>query len=332
MNWSAPTNISDQAFGGQGSDPAVGINGEIYVAWQGGDQILFDKSTDGGNTFGTDKIIAAGPEPPNLPNGVVTFPSIAADVNTRSRNGIIYVTFSDSRNGDPDIFLVKSTDKGETWSSAIRINNDAVGNGKLQYWPWIAVNEQGIISIVFMDNRNTGSNTTVEAWLARSTDQGQTFTNELMSTQPTPTAIPGSNVRFGDYIGVDYFGGHIVPVWTDERAGGFNMEIYTSVIDIPVGITPVSNNIPDKFELQQNYPNPFNPSTTIWFSVSKPSHITLNVYNSLGQLLETSIDESLGTGRFSVKWDGSKYSSGVYFYTLISSDGFHETKKMLMIK
>jgi len=331
LTWSVPVAVSDQSGGGQGSDPAVGVNGDVYVVWQGGNQILFDKSTDGGVSFGVDRIIATGNQPPNLPNGVVTFPSIATDIGNGLRNSTIYVTFCDSRNVDADIFLVKSTDRGATWSTPLRVNNDAIGNGKLQYWPWIAVNEAGIISILFMDNRNTGSNTIVEAWLARSNDRGQTFTNELLSSQPTPTAIPGSNVRFGDYIGIDYFGGNIVPVWTDERAGGFNMDIYTAVVNTPLGITPLTN-FPDKFELKQNYPNPFNPGTTIWFSVAKPSFISLSIYNELGQLLETPVNESLLPGNFSIKWDGSKYSSGVYFYKLASSDGFIETKKMLLTK
>ena len=110
------------------------------------------------------------------------------------------------------------------------------------------------------------------------------------------------------------------------------MDIYTAVVDIPVGITPNVNGVPDKFELRQNYPNPFNPSTTIWFSVAKPSHITLSIYNDIGQLLESPIDESLGAGNFSVRWDAGRYSSGVYFYTLTSSEGFRETKNMLLVK
>ncbi|HMT12655.1 MAG TPA: hypothetical protein PKA39_13650, partial [Ignavibacteria bacterium] len=109
--------------------------------------------------------------------------------------------------------------------------NDPIGNGKLQYWPTIAVNETGNLAILFMDTRNTSSNSMIEAYIARSYDGGISFTNEVISTEPSPTAIPGSNVRFGDYIDLDYKGVRLVPVWTDERAGGFNMDIFTSEID-----------------------------------------------------------------------------------------------------
>ncbi len=118
----------------------------------------------------------------------------------------------------------------------MRINNDPVSNGREQYWPWITVAESGEIDLIFYDTRNTSSNSVIEAYLARSTDGGQTFTNELISTQPSPTTTPNSDVRFGDYIGIDAYGGNIVvPVWTDERAGGTDMDIYTAAINnVPV--------------------------------------------------------------------------------------------------
>ncbi|HKB87379.1 MAG TPA: T9SS type A sorting domain-containing protein [Ignavibacteriaceae bacterium] len=231
VSWSTPIQISNQS-GVQGSIPATGPNGEVYVAWYGSDfsseNIYFDKSTDGGVTFGTDKVISPCPN--------AWFPSMAVDLSGGQYNGNIYVTWNDERNGDGDIFLSKSTDGGETWSAALRINNDPVSNGRDQYWPWITVAESGEVDLIFYDTRNTANNSIIEAYLARSTDGGQTFTNELISTQPSPTSTPNSDVRFGDYIGIDAYGGNIVvPVWTDERAGGTDMDIYTAVINnVPV--------------------------------------------------------------------------------------------------
>ena len=119
------------------------------------------------------------------------------------------------------------------------MNNDPVGNGKIQYWPSIAIGELGEISIIFYDTRNTPNNSFIEAYLARSIDGGLTFTNELISTEPSPTNVPNGAVRFGDYINIDAYGGNIIPVWTDERAGGVDMDIYTAVINpiVPVELT-----------------------------------------------------------------------------------------------
>jgi hypothetical protein len=231
ITWSSPVLVSSEA-GVQGSIPAVGPNGEVYVAWYGYDysseNIYFDKSTDGGATFGTDKVISPCPN--------AWFPSMAVDLSGGQYNGNIYVTWNDDRNGDGDIFLSKSTDSGNTWSAAQRINNDPINNGREQYWPWIAVAENGEIDLIFYDTRNTPNNSIIEAYLARSTDGGAAFTNELISTAQSPTNTPNSDVRFGDYIGIDAYGGNIVvPVWTDERAGGVDMDIYTATIsNVPV--------------------------------------------------------------------------------------------------
>ncbi len=231
VTWSSPQIVSNEA-GVQGSIPAVGPNGEVYVAWYGYDfsseNIYFDKSTDGGLTFGTDKVVSPCPN--------AWFPSMAVDLSGGQYNGNIYVTWNDERNGDGDIFLSVSSDGGNNWSAAKRINDDAVSNGREQYWPWVTVAENGEIDLIFYDTRNTPNNSTIEAYLARSTDGGDNFTNELISTQQSPTSAPNSDVRFGDYIGIDAYGGNIVvPVWTDERAGGVNMDIYTAVINsIPV--------------------------------------------------------------------------------------------------
>lgn len=263
-NWGSPVTISTASSSpGQGSDPAVGANGEVYVVWVNastwGSQ-YFAKSTDGGLTFNTPFVVATGPAAtiPWSQSGPTTFPSIACDITGGARNGYIYVTWCDGRNGDADIFLTRSTDRGSVWSSPIRVNNDGLGNGKVQAWPWIAVDDQGKISISFFDTRNTPNNNTIEAWVARSTDGGVTFTNDVLSSQQSPTNQPNSDVRYGDYIGIDSWSGNTVPVWTDERAGGFDQEIYTAVV---TNVTPTNDiavgpflSLPSQFFINTSYP------------------------------------------------------------------------------
>ncbi len=334
VNWSTPVAVSDQTSGLQGSNLCTSPDGQVNVVWlgfSGNADVTFDKSTDGGLTFGTDQIIASGLFPDGLPNNVNTFPTMAVDLSSGTRSGWIYVAFADNRNGDCDVFVTKSTNAGTNWSAPVRVNNDAINNGKIQYWPCIAVNETGNMAIIFMDTRNTSSNTIIEAFIARSNDGGVTFTNELVSGEQSPTDIPGSNVRFGDYIDIDYVGQSIVPVWTDERAGGFNMDIYTSEITEVLGIGPTAGIIPDNYSLHQNYPNPFNPTTNIIFGLPKESYVTVEIYNSIGQHLKTIASGKYVAGNHSVKWNASGYSSGVYFCRLIAND-FSETRPMLLVK
>ena len=98
-----------------------------------------------------------------------------------------------------------------------------------------------------------------------------------------------------------------------------------------VSIQPVSNQIPALFKLNQNYPNPFNPSTEISFDIPKSSFVKLIIYDAAGREIELLANEDLKAGSYSVNWDASSYSSGVYFYKLIAGE-FSETKKMVLIK
>lgn len=80
-----------------------------------------------------------------------------------------------------------------------------------------------------------------------------------------------------------------------------------------------------------NYPNPFNPSTTISYAIPKPAKVNLTVYDMLGKVISTLVNEEKPAGTFKVTFDGSAHATGVYFYTL-SADNRILTRKMLLIK
>ena len=92
-----------------------------------------------------------------------------------------------------------------------------------------------------------------------------------------------------------------------------------------------SQRIPTTFALQQNYPNPFNPSTTIRFELRNEGNVTLKVFNTLGQLVATLVDEPKRAGVYQVQWNASGVPSGAYFYRLLTG-GFTETRKMIVVK
>jgi hypothetical protein len=101
--------------------------------------------------------------------------------------------------------------------------------------------------------------------------------------------------------------------------------------DEPIGIKPISNNVPGQFVLYQNYPNPFNPSTKIKFDIPKQSEVKIIVFDILGREVTTLVNEQLKPGTYNVVFDGSNYSSGVYYYTL-NINFFNQTKRMVLIK
>jgi hypothetical protein len=105
--------------------------------------------------------------------------------------------------------------------------------------------------------------------------------------------------------------------------------ISTAVDDSP-------GNAPFTYSLAQNYPNPFNPETTIQYSLAKPGHVTLIIYNLMGQKVKTLIDKSQPAGKYTASWNGRNdqdkpVTTGVYFYK-INSGNFSRVKKLLLLK
>ena len=104
--------------------------------------------------------------------------------------------------------------------------------------------------------------------------------------------------------------------------------------------TPASVRIetrPDVYALQNNYPNPFNPETTIKYQLPEAGEVTLEIYNMLGQVVNTLVNDYQTAGRYVIQWDatnnnGQSLSSGVYFYRISAGEEFHSIKKMLLLK
>jgi hypothetical protein len=92
-----------------------------------------------------------------------------------------------------------------------------------------------------------------------------------------------------------------------------------------------------RYYISQNYPNPFNPSTTIKYSLPVESQVRINIYNSLGEVIEELVSEMQNYGTYEIIWDAQNYSSGIYYYSfeVNSADGsqsHREMKKIVFLK
>ena len=100
--------------------------------------------------------------------------------------------------------------------------------------------------------------------------------------------------------------------------------------DSPSGIETESNQLYE-YELYQNFPNPFNPVTNIEYKITRTGFVSLKVYDVLGNEVATLISETSNSGKFSIKFDATGLTSGIYYYQLLS-DEIIETKKMILLK
>ncbi|MCC6866750.1 MAG: T9SS type A sorting domain-containing protein [Ignavibacteria bacterium] len=321
LNWSSTVNVSDNSSG-QGSNICSGTNGAIYMVWDAGG-IKFDKSTNGGANFGTDYQLS------NV-SSTKGFPFICCDYSNNSTRGNVYIVWDDMRNGSSDVWFQRSTNGGTNWLAApVRVNDVTTNH---QYWPVIQCDINGILYVIYYDNRlGTGQ---VNSYLAYSIDAGNTWINQQLSDS-TFSAVPvggsGGDVRYGDYIGVDAFNGKVITVWTDDRKGTPDQEIYTANLSGLISVTPVGNEIPVNFKLYQNYPNPFNPETKINFDLPVSSFVKISIFDILGRQVKILVAHNLQPGKYSANFNAVNLSAGVYFYK-IEAGNFIDSKKLILIK
>jgi hypothetical protein len=143
-----------------------------------------------------------------------------------------------------------------------------------------------------------------------------------MSSAEFPVILRAKDIdlRISDILGGKIF-------IRDLRAGE---EIIISNPELSIlSITPVRNE--NIYELRQNYPNPFNPTTTITYQIAKTGMVSLIVYDALGREVKTLVREAKAPGKYSVEFNASKLSSGVYFYTMRAGE-YTAAKKLLLMK
>lgn len=242
LSWSTPVVISRNVNAGshnQGVNIQTGPNGEVYVTWAiydffPADEIAlgFALSRDGGASFEPARRIITNirgirSSGTNKNMRVASFPVMTVDNSNSPRRGTLYAVWANrgvpgvNTGSDIDGYLIKSTDNGATWSSPVKINQDAAGLGKNHFFQWISCDPtNGNLSTIYYDDRNVGFSD-CETFVANSTDGGATWTDFRVSDVSfTPSPIPGlAGGYFGDYLGIMALNGKVYPCWTDNRDG-----------------------------------------------------------------------------------------------------------------
>lgn len=317
----------------EGAVPTVGPSGEIFVSWSGPEGIVFDRSYDQGETWLQEDIFVnehAGGWAQNIPgiyrcNGM---PVTICDTSGGPNHGTIYINYADTKNGydDSDIWIVKSTDQGNTWSTPKRVNDDAPG--KHQFFPWMAIDQvTGYIYIVFYDRR-AYNDTQTDVYLAISKNGGETFENIKISESPF---TPDAGIFFGDYNNISAYNNVVRPIWTrfgTNYPNDYGLSVWTAIIDL--SITGVEEKKP--VALEYNYPNPFSYETFISFKIKKAQNITLSVHDIYGrEVCKLINNQEYKPGKYVKSFYAKKYNlrSGVY-YSILTLGSEKQVQKMVI--
>jgi hypothetical protein len=354
QTWSTPIQVNNPSTRSAGGDVSVGLNGKIYTCWAGVTEsspfkeimVGFASSANGGtswnvteNAFAVNGITGLLANKNNIRvNGL---PALAIDTTSGSHRGWIYIVTGQKdlspAGSDPDIILYRSTDGGVSWSSGIRVNQDALNNGKTQYFPNIYIDQFGAVDIIFYDDRNTTTDST-GVFLARSVDGGTTWREfEISDHHFKPAPIGGLGQGYqGDVIDITSTDTKLWPVWMDNFSGIY--QIWTVPIDFSsVNGVDDNNPSPGSFLLKQNYPNPFSSHTRIAYRVPSPGFVSLKILDIFGNVVMEPLHELKAQGDYELEFDPSAAGidnpliNGIYFYRLMLNDRV-ETRKMILIK
>ena len=238
----------------QWAQPLVGSDGSVYVFYTGHEMdsstcilhtyIGMVKSTDGGTSMTVPtKIRRVNTDWwPSIDGGIAipVAPWGCTDITGGPYDGNIYISYANSDTANHDfmdfnIEFIKSTDGGSTWSEPIFVNDDGTGAGSKydQFMPWLFCNQEGILSIVFYDQRlDTLNHTSFDLYAAYSFDGGETFTSNQriteVSSNPNNMKLKKDGDskagKIGEYVGVTAYYDHINAVWTDGRNN--NQEVW----------------------------------------------------------------------------------------------------------
>jgi hypothetical protein len=335
-NWSTPKRISHYAGDCVDSDntvegavPAVGPLGELYVAWAGPKGLVFQKSLDGGTTWlATETIINSFPGGWDYAiNGLKRcngLPFTYCDLSNGPHKGTIYINWSDQSAGanDGDIWMIKSTDGGTTWSNPKRVNDDVPG--KQQFMSNMTIDQvTGYVYVLFYDRRNFSSGTNTDVYMAFSQDGGATYTNYKVNAK---AFTPSASYFFGDYIGISGHNNVIRPIWMQMTSTG-SLTVYTAIID-PTIIGNYNAN-PANVSVITAMPNPFKAETSIDFYIAKKSELTIQLVDNTGKIISVIYNKKMlpeGTNTLTLNANQLNLVSGIYYVV------FYDEEKSKYVK
>ncbi len=213
--------------------------------------------------------------------------------------------------------VVVDSDIQVTWNASVDFDEDVV---TYEWRLYTADTTTVLATIPPLDNNSTGTSVTIAA----------ATIDALLESAGVAVGEKANfvwNVRVSD--GSDTLG--VRGPYGDFGDDWEPVYRYLTLERAVISSNEVNGDTPSAFALEQNYPNPFNPSTTIKFALPEAADVTLNVYNMLGQKVNTLINKRMTAGSYDVSFDASNLASGMYIYR-IEAGSFSSIKKMMLIK
>jgi hypothetical protein len=344
-----PANITFSQF----TSIDVDAKGVVHVLFAGATaedevaSLYHCKSTDGGTTFSAPVSISPfflSCFPPGSdstcsitgidPNRVYPCPHLRVDKSIGQNTGNLYVVWTangvnELKTTGTDIFFSKSTDGGATWTPARILNNDKIANVD-QFFPSLAVNDQGTLVITWYDRReDAADNKMTKYYMTVSKDGGNSFESDFaVSTDASDFSVIGqSNAQFGvgEYTQVVTTNNYAIPFWADGRDNDGNIEVFTSLI--PIGTDQTTDvkevgTLSEQFNVTGLYPNPAKNIATVELTLKANSKVTIQLFSTDGKLQKNITRQNLTGGVHHISLDVKNLPNGQYWCVIRSDFGF----------
>jgi len=207
---------------------------------------------------------------------------------------------------------------GSSWAVLSEYEGNAAAEGVLA---WGDEGEYRLSEVAAIKNDkgigSTFDNIGMMVYLAEKSGSGQ-----VLSAYPDKNAL-GNAPQFGYYFYADSLGSGIFPTDTTK------IKIRKSSM---TALETLDNGVIRSHDLGMNYPNPFNPETTISYTLAENARVKIEIYDLAGRKVQTLLDKKQNAGKYTVRFDGSRSGSGVYFCKLVADNRVVGTRKMILIK
>lgn len=305
------------------------------------------RSTDGGSTFASEQKITPITHPrfsPDIASSttvgilnqrVYPCPGIVIDKSLSPYRGRQYVVWSgygtaQNNNRGFDIFLTFSDNNGATWSEPKIVNDNTNNITSDQYYPSIAVNDNGVVIITWYDRRNDPDNLNTDYFMTYSFDGAQTFVKNFpVSSEPTDFSTVGmqnNGFGIGEYNQTLATKHYAIPVWADARGGAGNLNIYAAFIPLKKDITSVQlydvSPVSESISMSAPYPLPTQSGlVSTEYIVSTDCAITLDILDIKGEVIIPLFKGAEAAGKHVRTFSTSTLNAGTYICRLETPHG-----------
>jgi len=308
------------------------------------DSLMIVRSYDGGKSFGQIRkdrnLITYFDELPREKVGVSDRMGpkqyLAIDNSNDDFEGRVYLTYTNRENIKStylDIFLTYSDDDGKTWSKPQPVHPDAPKYTN-QFFSSIFVNRLGYLMLDWYDSRNDDFGRFNDFYFGLSKDGGQTFKTIKLTSQKSDfikIGLKNNDFGVGDYHQCIATDRYAFSFWADGRKNDGTINIYYAKIDLENIDSIIISRIPHEIVIKRLYPSPTSNIINVDFKIKKEQNIKWTIYDNQGRIINNSTFKYFAPIKNNFTINVENLSSGIYYLTLKSKEGYKATKKFVKI-